>query len=66
MNKDMNQKNQVLNYLFENGSITGAQAFTQLHVYRLSSVINRLRKDGHAIKTDMSEGFARYSLLVEE
>ena len=56
----------MLDYLFRHEYITGAIAFSELGIYRLSSCINRLRKDGHAIVTDMSDGYARYSLLTED
>ena len=60
------QKEQVLAYLQNHDFITGAIAFSELGIYRLSSCINRLRKDGIAIITDNSMGYARYRLLGEE
>ena len=61
----MSQKEMVLDYLQEHDYITGAIAFSELGIYRLSSCINRLRKDGITIATDNTRGYARYSLLGE-
>ena len=63
--KYMGQKEQVLSYLQEHAYITGAIAFSELGIYRLSSCINRLRKDGITIITDNTRGYAKYSLLEE-
>jgi len=48
-----NQRAIIRNYLKENGRITGAIAFTELQVYRLSEYILRLRNEGMDIKTVM-------------
>ena len=47
------QKQLIKEYLIFNGRITGAIAFTNLNVYRLSEYIRRLRDDGMNIKTVM-------------
>lgn len=62
----LGQKEQVLEYLQSHDSITGAIAFSELGIYRLSSCINRLRKSGITIITDNTKGYAEYSLLGEE
>ena len=46
--------NDILMHLQREGSITGAIAYDKYRCYRLSSVINRLRKD-HIIETIMVE-----------
>ena len=48
-----NQRQIIKEYLQNNGRITGAIAFTELNVYRLSEYISRLRKDGMDITTVM-------------
>jgi len=47
----MNQKQRVLCYLKEHGSITPLQSWLVLGCYRLSDAVYKLRKDGHAILT---------------
>ena len=47
----MKQEYIVLQHLKSEGSITGTIAHKQNEIYRLSSVINRLRKKGVAIET---------------
>lgn len=44
--------------------VTPKMAWTQIGCYRLSSVINRLRNEGMKIETDMSKGYATYSLDI--
>lgn len=67
----MRQTERVLEYMREFGSITTAQAFTDLGVARLASRIHDLREQGHDIKREMVSAknsygdivhFARYSL----
>ena len=40
--------------------ITGRQAMVSFNVYRLSSVIHRLRNEGLNIKTNMGGNYATY------
>ena len=47
------QRQIIREYLQNNGRITGAIAFTELKVYRLSEYISRLRAEGMDIKTVM-------------
>ena len=68
----MNQKEQVLQYIRDFGSITPAEAFNDLGVYRLAAVIFKLRMDGYKIMT-IKEGkrnrygkmkyYARYKMM---
>lgn len=67
----MTRKQAVLDYIRKHGSITSAEAFTELGNTRLSASVFELRKDGHAIAREMVEGtdrdgqrvrFARYTL----
>lgn len=52
-------QNDILMHLKEYGSITGATAYEKYRCYRLSSVINRLRKH-HIIETFMEETVNQY------
>lgn len=60
------KKPKVLEYLKANGSITSLQAFEKFKATRLSSIILRLRREGHHIITNMEEDkdsgacYARY------
>lgn len=62
---------QILEHLRTKGSITGAQAWELFHVYRLSSVIYRLRNSNWNIVTIMMEDkdngqYAKYVLAEEQ
>lgn len=67
-----NQKQLILDYMREYGSIEPMQALGDLGVYRLGSRICDLRKDGYDIKTERvvtkskrtgnTVMYARYSL----
>ena len=64
--------NEIRNHLKRGESITGLQAIDLYSVYRLSSVINRLRKEGLNIETSMiqaSDGktvFAKYWIPINQ
>lgn len=70
-----NQKDRILKYMQDFGSITQSDAFTDLGVARLASRINDMKKDGIKIKTVIEHGtnryneptrYARYSLVKEK
>ncbi len=46
----MTQKEEILLYLMEKGSITRLQAACELHIFELASRIGELRKKGYNIK----------------
>lgn len=46
-----NQKTKVLDFIRKHGKITSLDAFTKLHITRLSACIFNLRQDGYNIKT---------------
>lgn len=46
----MNQKNMVLDYIREFGSITPLDGFMDLGITRLSAVVFNLREEGHDIE----------------
>lgn len=47
----MTQEQQILKYLEENTSINFETSWRRMSIFRLSSVIHRLRKAGHNIIT---------------
>ena len=69
----MSKHEQIKEHLLQGESITGITALSLYGVYRLSSVINRLRdKDNLPIKTMMVEtdngktAFAKYYIPISE
>lgn len=60
----MKQKEVVLEYIDRFGSITSFDAFTDLGITRLSSVIHDLRGDGIAITSTTEETKNRYGKMV--
>lgn len=60
----MRQTERVLEYMREFGSITTAQAFTDLGVARLASRIHDLREQGHDITREMVSAKNRYGEIV--
>ena len=67
----MSDKDRVLTYLEEHGSITPMEALTEFGCYRLGARIWDLRHAGHSISTEMverrdrngdRERYARYRL----
>ena len=70
----MSQKERVLEYLEENGSITSMEAFRKLGVTRLSAVIFDLKRSGYEFDTvtetrknrfGEKASFTRYSLKTK-
>lgn len=59
METTQNQKELVLAYMREYGSIEPMQALRDLGVYRLASRISDLRKDGHNIRKEMQSQISR-------
>ena len=47
------QKQKILDYMREHGSINPSQAYNHLHIYRLGARILDLRRDGYNIKTEI-------------
>lgn len=60
----MIQKDRVLKYMHDFGSITQAEAFRDLGVYRLAARIADLKRDGVKIKTEPASGMNRYGEKV--
>jgi|TARA_Y100000310_G_C20045245_1_gene518017 hypothetical protein len=51
------QKSIILDHLMKSGSITPAYAYENYGVYRLSAVIEVLRKENHNIETKMMKHY---------
>jgi hypothetical protein len=69
MKKSKHQE--IKEHLQQGHTITGLTAMALFNVYRLSSVIHRLRNDGMKIKTTMvttpsGDTFARYELAKDD
>ena len=71
----LTQCQRIIQYIKDFGSITSAEAMTELGVYRLASRINDLKRRGYLIRKETAKGknrygepthFARYSLIEEE
>ena len=54
------QRDRVLQYIRDFGSITTLQAFQDLGITRLSARIFELKEKGYAVKTDMVTAKNRY------
>lgn len=71
----MNQRQLILNYICEFGSITPMQAFADLGITKLSTRISEMKRDGINIKVDSVQQknrygktitFSKYSMMEEE
>ena len=71
----VSQKQMVLDYIHEFGSITPIDAFRDLGVTRLSAIVFNLKEDGHEIVAVIERGknrfgnqtrYARYSFGKDE
>lgn len=64
MKKYANQCDRILQYMTDYGSITIAEAMTELGVYRLASRINDLKNRGFSIKKETVTKVNRYGEKV--
>lgn len=55
-----NQRERLLDYMKEHGSIDPMQALNELGIYRLSARINELRSDGISISSTPKKVTNRY------
>lgn len=60
----MTQKDMVLDYINEFGSITPMDAFRDLGITRLAAVVCRLRREGHDIHKEREHALNRYGQNV--
>lgn len=61
----------ILQHLQNEGPISGLEAMQRYNLYRLSSTIHSLRRQGHVITTEMIERdngvrYAQYTLVHSE
>ena len=56
----MTQKEMVLQYIADFGSITPMQAFSDLGITKLATRISEMRKDGKKFKIEAVKGKNRY------
>ena len=59
-----NQRELILQYIEDFGSITPMQAFADLGITKLATRISEMRKDGIAIKIDTVKSINRYGKAV--
>lgn len=60
----MAQKDMVLDYIRDFGSITPVDAFRDLGITRLAAVVCRLRREGHDIHNEREHALNRYGQTV--
>ena len=56
----MTQKEMVLNYIADFGSITPMEAFSDLGITKLATRISEMKKEGQQFKIDIVKGKNRY------
>lgn len=56
----MTQKEMVIDFIMENGSITTWQAFEEFGITRLAARIADIRKDGHEVHSETVQTKNRY------
>ena len=60
----MTQRDAIIEYITEFGSITPMQAFSDLGITKLATRISEMRKDGMKFKIEMVSTKNRYGKLV--
>lgn len=60
----MTQRDAILNYINEFGSITPMEAFADLGITKLATRISEMRKDGMQFKIEMVKRKNRYNKTV--
>ena len=58
------QKNRIINYIREYGSISSLEAYQELGITQLGARIDQLKKDGYKFKTEWETGKNRYGEKV--
>ena len=61
----MTQREAILNYINEFGSITPMEAFADLGITKLATRISEMRKDGMQFKIEMVKTKNRYKKTVQ-
>ena len=60
----MNQKQKVLKYINDYGSITSWEAYSDLGIMQLGARIDGLQKDGYSFKKEWEQKLNRYGKPV--
>lgn len=60
----MTQRDAILQYIKDFGSITPMEAFTDLGITKLATRISEMRKDGMRFKIEMVKSRTRYGKTV--
>lgn len=66
MKSKISKQQQVLNYLHRYGSIDRMTALTHCKVWELGSIVHKLRKRGHNIKTQGTRHKVKYVLFNQQ
>lgn len=61
----MTQKERIINYIKEFGSITSLDAYKDLGITQLGARIDGLKKDGYIFKTEWESGKNRYGDKID-
>lgn len=61
----MTQKERIINYIKEFGSITSLDAYRDLGITQLGARIDGLKKDGYIFKTEWESGKNRYGDKID-
>ena len=61
----MTQKERIINYIKEFGSITSLDAYKDLGITQLGARIDGLKKDGYRFKTEWESGKNRYGDKID-
>lgn len=56
----INQKNRIINYIREFGSISSWEAYSELGITQLGARIDQLKKEGYEFKTEWEHRKNRY------
>ena len=62
--RKMTQKEEILLFMTENGSITRLQAANELYIFELSSRIGELKRKGHKIDSEWQKKKNTYGRTV--
>lgn len=60
-----NQKQRIINYIREFGSITSLEAYKDLGITQLGARIDGLKKDGYRFKIEWESGKNRYGNKID-
>ncbi len=60
-----NQKQRIINYIREFGSITSLEAYKDLGITQLGARIDSLKKEGYTFKTEWESGKNRYGDKID-